>query len=104
MLVRQGASFQRTKSWQESPDAAFDAKLDRIEDSVNERPDRTFAFDEFGPLGIHPTWRNQNARPLTPSQHNDANARVCAARKASAGAGGPLHQYLTTQPDEPTRS
>ncbi|WP_442816025.1 hypothetical protein [Streptomyces sp. NBC_01205] len=30
-------------------------ELARIEYAINERPDRTFAFDEFGPLGIRPT-------------------------------------------------
>ncbi|WP_455907539.1 hypothetical protein [Streptomyces mirabilis] len=38
-----------------SPDPAFDAKLARSEWALNQRPDRTFAFDEFGPLGIRPT-------------------------------------------------
>lgn len=47
--------LQRTKTWKESPDEAFHAKLARIEYAINERPDRTFAFDEFGPLGIRPT-------------------------------------------------
>lgn len=55
LLARRGITFQRTKTWKESPDPAFDAKLERIEYAVNERPDRTFAFDEFGPLGIRPT-------------------------------------------------
>lgn len=55
LLVRRGISFRRTKTWKESPDPNFDAKLDRIEYALNERPDRTFAFDEFGPLGIRPT-------------------------------------------------
>ncbi|MGW2680378.1 IS630 family transposase [Streptomyces sp. NPDC001436] len=54
LLARRGVSFQRTKTSKESPDPAFDAKLERIEYAVNERPDRTFAFDEFGPLGIRP--------------------------------------------------
>ncbi|ATZ23159.1 hypothetical protein SLAV_06270 [Streptomyces lavendulae subsp. lavendulae] len=53
--ARRGISFQRTKTWKESPDMAFDAKLERIEYAINERPDRTFAFDELGPLGIRPT-------------------------------------------------
>ncbi|ALC30256.1 IS630 family transposase [Streptomyces sp. CFMR 7] len=55
LLARRGITFQRTKTWKESPDPAFDAKLERIEYAVNERPDRTFAFDEFGPLGIRRT-------------------------------------------------
>lgn len=55
LLARHGISFQRTKTWKESPDPDFDAKLARIEYAINERPDRTFAFDEFGPLEIRPT-------------------------------------------------
>ncbi|WP_455357560.1 IS630 family transposase [Streptomyces sp. SYSU K217416] len=55
LLARRGVSFQRTKTWKESTDPDFDAKLDRIEYALTERPDRTFAFDEFGPLGIRPT-------------------------------------------------
>ncbi|MFG2480734.1 IS630 family transposase [Streptomyces fagopyri] len=55
LLARRGISFQRTKTWKESTDPDFDAKLDRIEYVHHERPDRTFAFDEFGPLGIRPT-------------------------------------------------
>lgn len=33
----------------EATDSFFDAKFDRIEYAINERSDRTFAFDEFGP-------------------------------------------------------
>ncbi|MCT9935419.1 IS630 family transposase [Planotetraspora sp. A-T 1434] len=55
LLARRGITFQRTKTWKESPDPDFDAKLDRIEYALTQRPERTFAFDEFGPLGIRPT-------------------------------------------------
>lgn len=55
LLARRGITFQRAKTWKESTDPDFDAKLERIEYALNERPDRTFAFDEFGPLGICPT-------------------------------------------------
>lgn len=55
LLARRGVTFQRTKTWKESSDPDFDAKLERIEYALTERPDRTFAFDEFGPLGIRPT-------------------------------------------------
>ncbi len=47
-------SFQRTKTWKESNDANKEAKLDRIEEVVERFPDRVFAFDEFGPLALHP--------------------------------------------------
>ena len=55
LLARRGVTFQRTKTWKESPDPARDAKLDRIERVMERFPDRVFAFDEFGPLGIRPT-------------------------------------------------
>ncbi|MCG2623059.1 IS630 family transposase [Arthrobacter sp. I2-34] len=55
LLHRHGISFQRTATWKESPDPEYEAKLQVIEDVVENHPDRTFAFDEFGPLGIRPT-------------------------------------------------
>jgi|SRR5579875_1737446 len=47
-------TFQKTKTWKESNDPDKEAKLDRIEEVIMNFPDRTFAFDEFGPLAIHP--------------------------------------------------
>ncbi|ONK11218.1 Transposase [Streptomyces sp. MP131-18] len=55
LLARRGITFQRTKTWKESPDPERDAKLDRIEEVLERFADRVFAFDEFGPLGIRPT-------------------------------------------------
>ncbi|WP_310729548.1 IS630 family transposase [Streptomyces sp. N2A] len=55
LLLRRGITFQRTKTWKESPDPERDAKLGRIEHVLERYPDRVFAFDEFGPLGIRPT-------------------------------------------------
>lgn len=55
MPARRGISFQRTKNWKESPDPDREAKPDRIEEVLDRFPDRVFAFDEFGPLGIPPT-------------------------------------------------
>jgi transposase len=55
LLARRGITFQRTKTWKESTDPDRDTKLDRIEHVIEQFPDRTFAFDEFGPLGIRPT-------------------------------------------------
>lgn len=56
LLARRRITFQRTKTWNEStdpdPDPDPDRKLDRIEYVIEHFPDRTFAFDEFGPLGI----------------------------------------------------
>jgi transposase len=55
LLARRGVTFQRTKTWKESTDPERDVKLDRIDQALTRFPDRTFAFDEFGPLGIRPT-------------------------------------------------
>ncbi|MGH4035311.1 IS630 family transposase [Actinomycetota bacterium Odt1-20B] len=55
LLARHGVTFQRTRTWKESPDRDREAKLDRIEEILDRCPDRVFAFDEFGPLGIRPT-------------------------------------------------
>ncbi|MGW0417205.1 IS630 family transposase [Streptomyces collinus] len=72
LLRRRGITFQRTKTWKESPDPEREAKLDRIEHVLEHFPDRVFAFDEFGPLGIRPTsgscWAKQgrpNRLPAT---------------------------------------
>lgn len=55
LLARRGVTFQRTKTWKESPGPDREEKLDRIEEVVDRFPDRVFSFDEFGPLGIRPT-------------------------------------------------
>lgn len=58
----------------ESSDPDFDAKLERIEYAINDRPDRTFAFDEFGPLGIRPTagscWANTGRPDRLPATYH----------------------------------
>jgi len=54
ILIAEGVTFQRTKTWKESPDPLKDQKLDRIEWCLEHARDRTFAFDEFGPLTIRP--------------------------------------------------
>ncbi|MGI5458569.1 IS630 family transposase [Streptomyces sp. CA-249302] len=55
LLARRGVTFQRTKTWKESPDPEREVKLDRFEEVLDRFPDRVFAFDGFGPLGIRPT-------------------------------------------------
>jgi transposase len=54
LLDHHEVTFQRTKTWKESNDAHKEAKLDRIEEVLTKHPDRVFAFDEFGPLAVHP--------------------------------------------------
>jgi transposase len=52
ILAEEEITFQRTKTWKESPDPAKETKLARIEYLLTHERDRTFAFDEFGPLAI----------------------------------------------------
>ena len=40
LLARRGVTFQRTKTWKESTDPQYDAKLDRIEHLLEHLPDR----------------------------------------------------------------
>ena len=54
LLRHHKISFQRTRTWKESSDPEREAKLDRIEQVTSTRPDRCFAFDQFGPLSIRP--------------------------------------------------
>ena len=72
ILGTNGVTFQRTKTWKESNDPDRDAKLDRIEHVINEYPDRTFAFDEFGPLAIRPT-QGSGWAPAGEPQRQPAN-------------------------------
>ncbi|MFB7655110.1 MULTISPECIES: IS630 family transposase [unclassified Streptomyces] len=53
LLARRGVTFQRAKTWKESTGPDFDAKLDRIEYALNERPDRAFGLRRVRPSG-HP--------------------------------------------------
>jgi transposase len=53
VLHAHGISFQRTRTWKDSTDPDYDAKLDRIEEVMTRFPDRVFAFDQFG-LSIRP--------------------------------------------------
>ena len=67
ILHAEAITFQRTKTWKESPDPLREHKLARIEWLLDHQRDRTFAFDEFGPLTIKPvagaTWAARS-RPL----------------------------------------
>jgi transposase len=68
------STFHRTKTWKESTDPERDAKLDRIKHVLERFPGRTFAFDEFGPLGIRPTpgscWAKQGRPDRIPATYH----------------------------------
>ena len=72
LLAKHKITFQRTKTWKESNDPERDAKLDRIEYVLEHHLDRCFAFDEFGPLAIHPIggccWAAKKKAPAAAGQ------------------------------------
>lgn len=74
LLARRGVTFQRTKTWKEPTDPERDDRLDRIEYLLENFPDRIFAFDEFGPLGIRPTggtcWARQGRPDRVPATYH----------------------------------
>lgn len=86
LLARRGITFQRTKTWKESPDPERDAKLDRIEEVLERFPDRVFAFDEFGPLGIRPTAGSCWAEQGRPERHPATYRRTHGVRATSTVA------------------
>ena len=67
LLHEADMSFQRTRTWKESPDPAKEEKLDRIEHVLEHHPDRCFAFDQFGPLAIRP----HHGSGWAPQKHPD---------------------------------
>ncbi|MEU3529897.1 helix-turn-helix domain-containing protein, partial [Streptomyces sp. NPDC038707] len=88
LLARRGVTFQRTKTWKESPDPDREAKLDRIEELLDRFSDRVFAFDEFGPLGIRPT-AGSGWAVGQPAQPPRFGARDVPAALPGGGPGRP---------------
>jgi transposase len=105
-LSRRDNTFQRTKTWKESPDREGDATLDQIEQVLGRFPDRVFAFDEFGPPGIRPTaagscWAKPsepNRLPSTYHRTHDVTAALKSIRAASPRRSPDLHH-----PGQPLR-
>jgi transposase len=94
LLACRGITFQRTKTWKESTDPERDSKLDRIEHVLEHFPDRTFAFDEFGPLGIRPTGGSCCAEqghpdrvPATYTAPTESLTSTAATRSATTPCG-----------------
>ncbi|WP_436845020.1 hypothetical protein [Streptomyces roseoverticillatus] len=81
LLRRRGITFQRTKTWKESPDPDRDAKLDRIHRSL---PAQTQALHRYL------CWRNTNAR------HPDVLAAQRKERARTRGEKG--HSLGRTPP------
>jgi len=103
ILAEEHITFQRTKTWKESTDPLRDEKLARIEWLLDHKRDRTFAFDEFGPLAINPRWgrvgRQHRSRsgcertitsrtgPGSSSAGSRSAMTACAARSSDTRVG-----------------
>jgi len=70
LVGRRGITFQRTKTWKESPDAVRDAKLDRIENVLDCFPDRS-SRSTSSDRGIRPTAGSSWAPASHPERHPD---------------------------------
>ncbi|MGH9003396.1 MAG: IS630 family transposase [Acidimicrobiia bacterium] len=84
LLTKHGITFQRTKTWKESNDPERDSKLDRIEWLLDHHPDRCFAFDEFGPLAIHPVKGCCWSARKRPQRHRANYHKTCGVRQFHA--------------------
>ena len=122
LLGRNDVTFQRTKTWKESNDPLRDEKLDRIEEVLEHFPDRVFAFDEFGPLGLHPIGGNCWSKKGEPQRlranfHKTAGVRqfhgcysvaddqlfgVVRHKKGAANTLAALRQIRAKRPDGKT--
>jgi transposase len=119
ILDKHGITFQRTKTWKESNDPDRDAKLDRIESVLEQHPDRCFAFDEFGPLAIHPVagccWAAKSKpQRLRANYHKTCGVRqfhavysvgddtmwgVCRSKKSKENSLAAIKSCRTARPD-----
>ncbi len=100
LLARRGVTFQRTKTWKESPDPERGTKPDRIEHVPDRFPDRVSAFDGFGPLGIRPTAGSGRAE----RQHPDRLPAYASWANPIEAHFGPLRQFTVTNSNHPNHT
>jgi transposase len=84
VLQHHEVTFQRTKTWKESNDPKKDEKLDRIDEVLAKWPDRVFAFDEFGPLAVHPVGGCCWAKKKRPQRLRANYKKNCGVRQFHA--------------------
>jgi hypothetical protein len=122
LLGKNDVTLQRAKTWKEPDDPLRDEKLGRTEEVLEHFPDRVFAFDEFGPLGLDPVGGNcwsQSGRPqrLRAKFHKTAGVRqfhgcysvgddqlfgVVRQKKGAANTLAALRQIRAKRPDGKT--
>ena len=81
ILVKHNVTFQWTKTWKEPNDPDKEQKLDRIEEVMTKYPDRVFAFDEFGPLALHPIGGCCWAKKKKPQRNRANYHKHCGVRQ-----------------------
>src|SRR5579875_182715 len=81
ILAKHDVTFQRTKTWKEPNDPDKEQKLDRIEEVMTKYPDRLFAFDEFGPLAVHPVGGCCWAEKKKPQRNRANYHKHCGVRQ-----------------------
>jgi len=77
ILVRNGISLQRTRSWKQSPDPDYAAKAARVLSLYRERPKNgvVISFDEKGPESLCPKHGRGWARRGRPQRHRATYTR-----------------------------
>jgi hypothetical protein len=86
LLLRRGITFQRTKTWKETPDPDRDAKLDRIEQVLDRFPDRV------SPSTSSDRWRSRP--PRAPAGQSRASPTACR-RPTTAPTASPTSTAAT---------
>jgi transposase len=81
ILVKHNVTFQWTKTWKEPNDPDKEQKLDRIEEVMTKYPDRVFAFDELGPLAVHPVGGCCWAKKKKPQRNRANYHKHCGVRQ-----------------------
>lgn len=89
LLARRGITFQRTKTWKESPDPDREAKLDRIEEVLHRFPDRICASSGRGRARVRTTTTKGPPGTSRNGSHPRATRRPCLH-------AGRLTRLLTT--------
>jgi transposase len=84
ILAANGVTFQRTKTRKKTNAPLRDEELDRIEAVLDEFPDRVFAFDEFGPLALHPIGGNCWSEKGKPQRLRATSTRTAVSASSTA--------------------
>lgn len=82
VLKARRITYQRTKTWKESPDPDFEAKKNRVLDLYDHPPadGRVLCFDEFGPLNLQPRAGRGWQRARRPARLRATYTRTAGVR------------------------